>query len=526
MKRSRPMPGTPGLKLLAAPFLLSLLLILGACDGADSAEPVPEVAKEGGSGDAPAEVGEATSHKSLEELQEALGIPGLSEPWTGDLDGMKQRRLIRVLTVYGLPRYFLDGAREQGLAFELFKMFEKFVNQRLEKKQLPVHVVFVPVARDELLQGLIDGRGDIATAGLTITRAREAEIDFTNPVSREISEVLVTGPSAPAIKSVEDLSGQEVYVRASSSYRTSLDHLNERLAEAGRPAVILRDASEYLEDEDLLEMVDSGMLPWAVVDDYKALSWAEAFDNITVREDLVLREGGKIGFAVRKGSPLLLAALNEFMASHKQGTLTGNILLNRYVRDFDWSENALAVDDYDRFERVRDIFEQYGRQYGVDYLLVAAQGYQVSRLDQGVRSKAGAIGIMQMLPSTARDPSVGIPDITTVDNNIHAGIRYLNYLRDQYFGDLASDRFNQTLFALAGYNAGPARVRSLRAKAEKQGYDPDRWFDNVEVIAAQEVGKEPVTYVANILKYYAAYSLSVSRQEQRAAARERFQQGG
>jgi membrane-bound lytic murein transglycosylase MltF len=386
--------------------------------------------------------------------------------------------------------------------------------------------VFIPVARDELVRGLIEGRGDIAAAGLTITPDRDEVIDFTNPVSRELSEVLVTGPSAPAIESIEDLAGQEVYVRASSSYRSSLDALNRRLGELGKPQIVLRDVAESLEDEDLLDMVNAGLLPWAVVDDYKAESWAEVFEGIVVRKDLVLRTGGRVGYAVRENSPLLLTALNDFLNTHKEGSLTGNILINRYIRDFDWSGNALAVEDYKRFEEVVDTFELYGKQYGMDYLLITAQGYQESRLDQSVRSKAGAVGIMQLLPSTAQDPNVGIPDITEAENNIHAGIRYLDFIRTRYFDDPGIDRYNQTLFALASYNAGPARIRSLREKAEAQGYDPNRWFDNVELVAAREVGTEPVTYVANIVKYYVAYSLSVARLEQREGERQRLKPDG
>jgi membrane-bound lytic murein transglycosylase MltF len=206
--------------------------------------------------------------------------------------------------------------------------------------------------------------------------------------------------------------------------------------------------------------------------------------------------------------------------------LTGNILINRYIRDFDWSANALAVEDYKRFEEVVDTFEQYGKQYGMDYLLITAQGYQESRLDQTVRSKAGAVGIMQLLPSTAQDPNVGIPDITEAENNIHAGIKYLNFIRTRYFDEPGIDRYNQTLFSLASYNAGPARIRSLRDKAEAQGYDPNRWFDNVELVAAREVGTEPVIYVANIVKYYVAYSLSVSRLVQREGERQRLNPDG
>jgi membrane-bound lytic murein transglycosylase MltF len=208
------------------------------------------------------------------------------------------------------------------------------------------------------------------------------------------------------------------------------------------------------------------------------------------------------------------------VGAHRQGTLLGNVLINRYTRDYDWTHNALEPSDYQRFLDAVEIFRKYGDQYGFDFLIVSAQGYQESRLDQSARSKAGAIGIMQLLPSTAADPNVGIPDITTKENNIHAGIKYLNFIRNRYFDDPEIDRLNQTYFALAAYNAGPARVAGLRKKAAQQGYDPDVWFDNVEIVAAKEIGHETVSYVANIMKYYAVYRLSMVRALQRMEARE------
>jgi len=457
--------------------------------------------------------------KSFEDLESQLGFKVFEEPWTGDLDVLVEKRLIRVLTVYGLGRYFLDGPQEKGLTYELFQMFEDFINKKFGTKNLPVHVVFIPVARDQLIPGLISGRGDIAAAGLTITAERDEEIDFTNPASRELSEVLVTGPSAPEINRIDDLAGQRIYVRASSSYRSSLDLLNSRFRKQGLQEVEIEDAAELLEDEDILEMVNAGLLEWAVVDDYKALIWADVFKNLTVREDLVFRSGGKIAFAIRENSPQLVEVLNEFLKSHRQGTLKGNILINRYLLDFDWAKNALAADDYERFQGVVDIFQKYGEQYGIDFLMVAAQGYQESRLDQSVRSRAGAIGVMQLLPSTANDPVVGIPDINEVEPNIHAGVKYLDFIRERYFSDPEIDAFNKSMFAFAAYNAGPARVRQLREKAAQQGYNPNEWFDNVEVIAAKEIGQETVQYVANILKYYVAYRLSIQTQMQRAEAR-------
>jgi membrane-bound lytic murein transglycosylase MltF len=168
---------------------------------------------------------------------------------------------------------------------------------------------------------------------------------------------------------------------------------------------------------------------------------------------------------------------------------------------------------------VAGIFEIYGDRYGFDFLMVAAQGYQESRLDQSARSAAGAIGIMQLLPSTAADSNVGIPDISRAEANIHAGVKYLDFIRNRYFSDPEMDRFNQTMFAFAAYNAGPARVRKLRQKAAQQGYNPNIWFDNVEVIAARDIGSETVQYVANILKYYIAYRLTAQQQTRRAQER-------
>jgi len=459
---------------------------------------------------------------SLEQLQEELGIPALSIPWSGDLDGMEQRRVIRVLTVYGLGRYFLDGGQEKGMTLEMFKLFEAFINKRLGRKTVKVHVAFIPVARDELISGLIEGRGDIAAAGLTITPEREEILDFSAPTTRQLSEILVTGPSAPRVESIKDLAGMEIYVRGSSSYRSSIDAINQQFREQGLDEIVATDASEHLEDEDLLEMVNSGLLDWAIVDSYKADLWEDVFENMQPRKDIVFREGGQLAWAIRENSPQLKSALDDFLKSHRQGTLLGNTLINRHLRDYDWTKNALAAQDFKRFESVIDIFKKYGGEYGMDFLIVAAQGYQESRLDQSARSRAGAIGIMQLLPSTAADKNVGIPDITKAEPNIHAGVKYMDFIRNRYFNDPEMDHYNQTLFALAAYNAGPARITKLRNKAASQGYDKNKWFDNVEIIAAKEIGKETVSYVANIVKYYVAYRLIVVRQVQRAEQREKY----
>jgi len=467
---------------------------------------------------------ESAAPEAADQAQPPAPLPqtrvAFMQPWTGDLNGMEERRVVRVLTVYGVGRFYLEDGIEQGLVAEFMSMFEDFLNERMGREHLRVHVVIVPVARDQLIPALLAGRGDLVAAGLTITESRAQQVDFTRPTSKPVREILVTGPTAPPIETVEDLAGETVHVRFSSSYRGSLEALNEELAAKNLAPVRIEPISELLEDDDLIEMVNGGLLPWAVVDDYKPQLWNSVFTSIEVRDDIVLREGDRLAWAIRPDSPQLMAAANEFLRDHSEGTLMGNILRNRYIRDFDYAAHALNKEDYQRFEDLVGLFENYGEDYGIEHLLAAAQGYQESRLDQSARSAAGAVGIMQLLPSTAADPNVGIPDITTEEPNIHAGIKYLSFLRERYFSDPDISQLNQQTLALAAYNAGPARVRSLRAKAAAEGYDPNVWFDNVEVIAAREIGRETVQYVANIYKYYLGYRLAAMQQSRRAEARD------
>jgi membrane-bound lytic murein transglycosylase MltF len=443
------------------------------------------------------------------------------ETWVGDLDAMKERRLIRVLTVYSVGRYFLDGGQERGLTKEVIERFEAFINKQYKLRNIKIHVVITPVARNQLIPALLDGRGDIIHAGLSITPERSQLLDFSIPSTKPFQEILVTGPSAPEIDTIDDLAGQVVYVRHSSSYRESLEKLSERFLQEGKEPVIIEPVSELLEDDDLIEMVNAGLLPWLVVDSYKVQLWKGVFTHLVPRHDIALRPSGRIAWAFRKDSPLLAKAVNSFLKKNREGTLVGNILKKRYITEFDWASNALAQDEYDRFRSLNDIFLRYGEQFKLDYLMAAAQGYQESRLDQSARSASGAVGVMQLLPSTAGDPNVGISNIHQVENNIHAGMKYLSYLRNRYFSDPEIDELNKTFLALAAYNVGPRRMINLRNKAAKLGYDPNVWFDNVEIVAARDIGREPVQYVANIYKYYIAYSLSFEQMARRSAARER-----
>lgn len=434
------------------------------------------------------------------------------EPWTGDFDEIAERGVLRVLVTYSKTFYFLDGADQKGATYDLFMEFEKWINEKLKRKTMKFQVAFVPVTRAELFPALLNGHGDIVAANLTITPERQTLVDFSDPLFKGVDEIVITGPSAPDIASLDDLAGQEIFVRTSSSYYEHLRTLNESLTQAGKTPITLTPVDEHLEDEDLLEMVNAGLIPMIVVDSHKAQFWTQIFDKITLHSDIAVNTGGEIAWAFRKNSPELQKEINAFVKEHKKGTLLGNIIFKRYLQSTKYVKNALDEGERQKFEAMVDLFEQYAEQYDFDFLMVAAQGYQESHLDQSVRSPAGAIGVMQLLPSTAADPAVGIPDIEDLEKNIHAGVKYMNHIYERYFGDADMDMVNKSLFCFASYNAGPNKIKKLRKQATERGLDPNVWFNNVELIAAEVIGRETVQYVSNIYKYYIAYKL-LQRQE-------------
>ncbi len=458
-----------------------------------------------------------TAPLRAEETEKPLGLD-MVKPWTGDFDAMEKRRIVRILVPYSKTIYFIDKGEELGTAVAIGRAFEKSLNKEKKKATELMHVAFVPIPRDRLFSALNEGLGDLAAGGLTITSERRDLADFSQPFADKIKEVLVTGPAAPTLAHIEDLSGRPLYVRKSSSYYEHLTALNAKL----KTPIDLIAAEEALEDEDLLEMVSAGLLPYAVVDDFVGQIWAKVLPNITVRGDLVVNEGGEIAWAMRKNSPLLKAEVDAFVASHKLGTTFGNILKKRYYTSDKMARRALSTEAQKRFEEFSDAFEKYGGQFGFEHFLIAAQGYQESELDQTKRSPRGAVGVMQLLPSTAADKSIGVPDISgSADRNIYAGAKYLRYLITTYITDAGIDDRNRVLFAFAAYNAGPGNLRKFRAKASAMGLDPNLWFGNVENGAAAIVGRETVQYVSNIYKYYIAYTLAARIEADREAAENR-----
>jgi len=448
------------------------------------------------------------------------------KPRTGDLDAMIEKGAIRILTVYSKTFYFIDKGVQRGASYDIGRLFVEDLNKKLakdkklKKKHLKVQAVFIPVSRSDFLQALAAGKGDIAMANLTVTEERQKLVDFSSPVYPNVSELVVSGPASPAVTSVDELAGNEFFVRKSSSYYESLVALNRRFASEKKPAVIIKEAPETLEDEDLIEMVNAGLIPLIVVDKHVADFWKQVFPKITVHDGIAVRTGGDIAWAIRKESPRLKAAVDGFGARHAAGTTAGNTILARYLKSAKYVKDAASESERKKFLALSQYFEKYGDKYDVDWVLMAAQGYQESQLNQAALSKVGAIGVMQVMPATGKDLNVG--DIAEVEANVHAGIKYMRWMIDNYYGKEPMTKLDKALFAFASYNAGAGRISQLRKEAAKRGLDPNVWFHNVEYVAAEKIGAETVTYVANIYKYYIAYRLTMEARAEREQAVEQM----
>ncbi len=489
---------------------LFLLLLTGAASCSGRQEPAAPPATTQAGAQNPET---ASPYDALPEAYRLL----VDKPFTGDFDEMVKRRMIRVAVTFNRTHYFIDKGQERGITYESLKLFENDLNADLKTGNLRLHVVIVPIPRHELYPALVSGKVDMVAAMVTVTPERETRVAFSEPTRTNVSEVVVTGPGAPPIATVDDLAGQEVFVRKESIYEESLIRLNEQLKARGKPAAVFVEAPAVLEDDDVLEMVNAGLAPITIVDDYLAQFWSKVFTDMKVHQDIAVRSGGSLAIAFRKDNPQLREAVNTWIRKHGQGDAFRNVIERRYLENTKYVKNAAADAERQKFRAVIELFRKYGAEYDLDYLLMAAQGYQESTLDQKVKSPVGAIGVMQVMPPTAKQLKVG--DVRKVDANIHAGVKYMRFMMDQYFKDEPMDNLNKGLMTFAAYNAGPGRIRQLRSEAEKRGLDPNVWFGNVERVASERIGRETVTYVSNIYKYYITYRLLADQLERRNAAK-------
>ncbi len=438
----------------------------------------------------------------------------ITDKWSGDFDDMISRRIIRILIPFSRTLYYFDKGHERGLSIGLARDFESYINKKYRKRlgNRPITVYAIPTSREHLIDHVMDGEGDISAGNLTVTNKRIKLIDFVGlRKQRGNTEVIVTRVGGAAIKTIEDLSGKTVNVRKSASYYESLLKLNKLFMKEGKPLVKIELVPDDLEDEDMLEMVNVGILKIIAVDDIIAKVWKQILPNIHVDYNVFVRKNGKTGWIIRKNSSRLKLELTDFFNKYVEKNSVFDVRLMKAMERVNQLKDNSTNLDAQRFQKMLAFFKKYGRRYHFDPLMLSAQAYQESKLDQSARSPVGAIGVMQVMPATALQLKVG--DITKTEANIHAGTKYMHILLKKYFNGAHFNDNNRMLFALASYNAGPGNISKMRNLAStcECGLDENKWFNNVEIIVGDKIGLETTTYVRNIFKYYVSYRLIMDR---------------
>jgi len=452
-----------------------------------------------------------TSGSQVREAQHPLGAH-LEEQYRGGLESVLERRYLRVLTSRSSFDYFLHQGGVGGFQYEMVRAFVQHLNRKYKqgRNELDIQFELLPVSSDQLIPQLLEGRGDMIAARLTITPSRENRVRFSIPY-RKVDEVVVTSLDPLPFQELEDLAGFRFAVRETSSYHDSLLAFNRRLTEKGLAPVEILIVPEAIETEAILQRLALGEYEFTVVDSLLSESAAAVFEGLVPLPLLKLREGGELAWATDPRHELLMREIDTFLPQYREGSLLGNMAKRAYFEIHEDLRLRLIQQAPKELSPYDSLFRKYAEKFAFDWRLLAAVAYQESKFDQKTRNRSGATGIFQIKPMTAQEKYIAIPEISgplNVENNIHAGVKYLAWIKGRYFEvvDEMSES-NRIRMMLAAYNAGPARLIKARAHAAKMGLDPNRWFRNVELALLDMKKREPVKYVSEVNKRYVSYLL-------------------
>lgn len=416
-----------------------------------------------------------------------------------DLDLIIKKKYLRVLTTKNPYDYYMYQGKMKGIQYEMVSEFVNYLNKKyIPKGDLKIAFELVPVDFDKLIPMLKDGKGDFIAVGLTKTAKREKQVSFTVPYQK-VDDVIVTR----ADLSHKDWKKGEFYVQKNSSYANAL--------KAFQKPLMVKAIDPNFNAADVMQFISLKKYNYTLVNSYWAKTIGKRFKNLIVLKDKVFRKNVPIGWATRFDSPKLLEELNHFLPTIKKGSMLGNLLNYKYFNDLgrietvDFSLEKSSISKYDEY------FKKYSRKYKIDWRLLAALCYQESRFTQNIENEWGAIGLFQIKQMTANEPYIKISEISgeaNFENNIHAGVKYLAWIKNRYFdskNEMTEDA--RLRMMLAAYNAGPRRVLQAINKAKEMKLDTSKWFRNVELAMLEMGYSEPVIYVSEINKYFVSYEL-------------------
>ncbi|MFT6631251.1 MAG: membrane-bound lytic murein transglycosylase MltF [Bacteriovoracaceae bacterium] len=417
----------------------------------------------------------------------------------GDLERIIEKRYLRVLTTRNPFDYYIYQGRTKGIQYEMVKEFTKYLNNKYVKKG-GLRIVFemIPVDFDQLIPMLKSGKGDLIAVGLTKTKSREKQIAFTVPY-RLVDEVIVTRKEY----SLEPWVGKTFHIQKDSSFYNSISDKNN--------LVKIKTVDPNFHAGNIMEFISLRKYDYTLVNSFWAQTVGKRYKNLIFLNDKSLRKNIDISWAVRKENPKLLNELNSFLPKVKKGSLLGNLFSYKYFYDVgniqskDFDLKTSKISEYD------NTFKEYAIKYSFDWRLLASLCYQESRFEAGIENKWGAIGLFQIKQMTANEPYINIKEISGIKNNknnIHAGVKYLSWIKNRYFDPNEKMTEQSKLrMMMAAYNAGPRRVLQAINKAKELGLNPNIWFRNVELAMLKLGYPEPVIYVSEINKHYVSYLL-------------------
>jgi membrane-bound lytic murein transglycosylase MltF len=497
--------------------LFAALLLVGTACSVESSGPSDEAAAS--TEPQPVEVDGAEVASSEEApalgpgLDDGVALGGhISDVYTTTLAGVLERRYLRVVTSKNSFDFFIHDGKRGGYQYELVKAFTRHLNRKYVKgrKEVPIQFDLLPVADDQLIPMLLAGRGDMIASRMTITPERQEQVLFSVPY-REVDELVVTHGLTGDHRFLHDLAGQRVSVRRSSSYYTSLQALNEQLESEGKERIHIDTVDEELGTEAILAMVAKRALDFSVADSIVAETAVAVWPELRILTGMEVRKGGQLAWATTHAAQDLATEMNAFLPRYRHGSLLGNVAVQKYFEP-DHSlharidgERTAPLSPYD------DLLRLHAERYDFDWRLMAALAYQESRFNPLASNRSGAVGFFQIKPMTAREPYIGIPDVKgpeNVENNIHAGIKYLAWIKQRYFDSIPEmSEDDRMRMAMAAYNAGPRTLINARNRAVKMGLDPMLWFRNVEIALLTMRKTEPVKYVSEINQRYVSYQM-------------------
>ncbi|SDS44583.1 MltF family protein [Pseudomonas oryzae] len=430
-------------------------------------------------------------------------LAGPPEGWSAaesvrDLAAIRASGQLRVLVNQSRHSSGMVRGEAIGVEYHRLRAFEQYLN-RTARDGREVRLRLIPLPKEQLLPALLRGEGDLVAPGELLPVRRGMAVRASAPIQHDVPLVVVARQGNRRYQRLEQLAGRSLALPAGSAAREALQRLN-----AGLKTPIVADWQDpTLAVEDVLEMVQAGILPMTAVELPIAERWAKVMPKLRIDRHLVLAQKDDLSWYVHRAAPSLRAGIDLFLREYRPPADQDQVLQRVYRRLYKVRQ-PLGPTERQRLERVRPTLMRHARAQSLDWLLLAALAFKESTLNPNARGAGGARGLLQVTPAAAR--SVGVGNAASLDGNVQAGAKYLAMIRRRYFASSQLNERERMAFVLAAYNMGPQRVQSLRAEARRRGLDPNRWFFQVERLAAERIGMGVVSYVSSVNKYHLALS--------------------